>query len=130
VNKLSPFSLLLGVALTNQTEDFCGNFVVYPGSHFLINKELFSGVGLELGEANKIIEGKLPERLLKKLKEPLQLHLSAGDAVLCHYQLVHGVSENRNGFEPRINLYWRIKHINHNEKDSVVDLFRDFDAIN
>lgn len=34
--KYHPFSLLIGVALNDQTNEFCGNLALHPGSHYTL----------------------------------------------------------------------------------------------
>ena len=38
--KLHSFSLLVGIALTNQQDDYCGNLTVFPGSHCKVCENL------------------------------------------------------------------------------------------
>ena len=45
-------------------------------------------------------------------RPPVHLHMKAGDAVIAHYLLVHGVAENRSD-ALRINAYWRVRHVDH-----------------
>jgi hypothetical protein len=40
--KIHGFTSLLGIALSDQREDFCGNLVVYPGDDVMTNKSLSS----------------------------------------------------------------------------------------
>jgi hypothetical protein len=83
-DELSPFTMLVGVFLSDVIADFAGNFTVWPGSHLLI-EQYFRKSGRE-----SLRKGmpQIPRGL------PVQLHASAGDVVLCHYQLAHAASVN------------------------------------
>jgi hypothetical protein len=39
--RLHSFSLLVGIALTNQQDDYCGNLTVFPGSHCKVSEKLY-----------------------------------------------------------------------------------------
>lgn len=133
VGQFSPFTALVGVALSDQLEDFEGNLVVYPGSHqqgcssFQRQREA-SGTLWPSGNAALVPEGGIDGIA------PLQLHLHAGDAVIAHYLLAHCVAEHR-GSDIRINAYWRFTHQAHKRdldqgrQDFVCDLWSGFDAV-
>lgn len=114
--RLHSFTALVGVALTTQLREFDGNLVVYPGSHKRVNQFLnyqhtkFGRIGRGDSLEWPITEY-VPPGAIDGIS-PTQLFLNAGDAIVCHYQLVHTVSPNLND-NIRINLYWRLTHKNH-----------------
>lgn len=92
------FTGLLGVFLTEIKADFAGNFTVWPGSHLLL-EEYFRGQ-----EENSMEQG-MPQI---PLGEPIQLRCQPGDAVFCHYQLVHSAAVNTSA-EDRIAVFFRLR---------------------
>ena len=105
--KVFPFSLLVGIYLSDLMEPDSGNFVVWPGSHRAIESHArarpegwFDADGF----------GPLPEGLPPlELGEPVQVLLGAGDVVVAHYQLAHSVAQN---LSPHIRyaVYYRLAH--------------------
>ncbi|HEX6970994.1 MAG TPA: phytanoyl-CoA dioxygenase family protein, partial [Limnochordia bacterium] len=78
---------------------FSGNLTVWPGTH-----RLYEAYFREHG----------PEALLNgmppiELPEPVQLTGRAGDVVLCHYQLAHGVAMNVSP-HVRYAVYFRLTY--------------------
>lgn len=111
--KLHPFSLLLGVTLSDVREPLAGNFTVFPGSHRSLHALLTDGGKLdgyddECYRAESVWgDGTLPD-----LGTPVQLLASRGDIVLAHPNLAHRGGLN---FSPdiRYQLYFRLKHVDH-----------------
>jgi ectoine hydroxylase-related dioxygenase (phytanoyl-CoA dioxygenase family) len=79
-----------------------GNFTVWPGSHRVI--EAFFR---ERGPAGMI--DRFPDL---PLGPPRPLLARAGDAVLAHYQLAHGIAPNR-GPHIRYATFYRLFHTRH-----------------
>mgnify|MGYP002779434991 FL=1 len=102
--ELHSFSALVGIFLTDVTRQNAGNFTVWPGSHRKM-EAYFAQNGVD----ELLAEGKTPaiER-----GEPLQIEAKAGDCVIAHYQLLHGVAQNVAPF-PRFATFFRIKHPEH-----------------
>lgn len=113
---IHSFTVLVGVALTSQLREYDGNLVVYPGSHKRVNQFL----NYQRNKFGCIGRGTNLEWSPREYYPPgaidgipaTQVLLNAGDAVFCHYQLVHNVSPNLND-NIRVNLYWRISHKRH-----------------
>lgn len=95
--KVYSFTCLAGIFLTEVSQDFGGNFVVWPGSH-RVYERYFS----ERGE--RAMHESMPE---PELGAPRQLHAKAGDAILCHYQLGHAAAVNVSDVD-RIAIFFRI----------------------
>lgn len=96
---IANFTALAGVFLSDVQTDFAGNFSVVPGSH-----RIYEAYFREHG----------PESLLRgmppvDLPPVRQIHARAGDAVLCHYQLAHGVAMNVSP-HVRYALFFRLYH--------------------
>jgi hypothetical protein len=99
---ISNFTALVGVFLSEIPHTDMGNLTVWPGSHHLY-EQYFCRYG--------------PAALLQgmpavDLPEPLQLTGQPGDAVLCHYQLGHGIASNSSP-NIRYAVYFRLKHVDH-----------------
>lgn len=133
------FTALVGVALTDQADEFTGNLTVWPGSHVRCcaafgrqwKEQEVLGVPEEhrkLGPGHGAgwTEGMFPDAISGI--EPRQLRLRAGDAIVAHYQLVHAVAANC-GSDVRINLYWRARHVGHHNHRSLFDLWSGFDGM-
>ncbi|TDH70749.1 hypothetical protein CCR75_009772 [Bremia lactucae] len=112
---IHPFTLLVGIALSNVSEPLSGNLTVFPGSHKLLQNRFTSdgklnGYDDECIKAESIWgDGTLPD-----LGTPVQLLASRGDLVLAHPNLAHRGGLN---FSPdiRYQVYFRIKHKKFNE---------------
>ncbi|RLN65649.1 hypothetical protein BBJ28_00001814 [Nothophytophthora sp. Chile5] len=108
--RLHPFSLLVGVALSNVPEPLSGNLTVFPGSHSTLQSLLtddgkLRGHDDECYKADSVWgDGTLPD-----LGVPVQLLAARGDLVLAHPNLAHRGGLN---FSPdiRYQVYFRIKH--------------------
>jgi hypothetical protein len=115
--KLHPFSLLVGITLSDVREPLAGNFTVFPGSHEVLCNRLKEDGTLEGHEKEKCFEaqnvwgnGTLPD-----LGRPVQLLASRGDIVLAHPALAHRGGLN---FSPdiRYQVYFRLKHVHQHEE--------------
>ena len=85
------FTALVGVVLSDVPHADMGNLTVWPGSH-LQYEQYFRDRGPEA-----LLEG-MPD---VPLAEPRQLTGQPGDAVLCHYQLGHGIAHNTSPISAR-----------------------------
>ncbi|KAJ0411731.1 hypothetical protein ATCC90586_002115 [Pythium insidiosum] len=129
--KLHPFTLLLGVTLSDVREPLAGNFTVFPGSHQSLQKLLrddgkLEGFDDECYQAESVWgDGTLPD-----LGIPLQLLASRGDIVLAHPNLAHRGGLN---FSPdiRYQVYFRLKHDRHEELQvhAATDLWCDLEGL-
>lgn len=113
------FSALVGVFLTDVDADNAGNFSVWPSSHLKM-QDYFR----QHGTAIITDEGRTPPI---EIGEPLQIKAKAGDAVLAHYQLLHGVAGNY-APRPRFAAFFRVKHPQHdaNRLECLTDLWREW----
>jgi hypothetical protein len=108
------FTMLLGVVLSDVSAPFSGNLAVWPGTHHLY-EQYFQEHGWE-----SLLDGMPPV----DLPEPEQLTAQAGDVVLCHYQLAHGITPN---VSPNIRyaIYFRLYHSEHEaySKESMTNIW-------
>lgn len=111
------FTMLLGVALSDVTGPFAGNLTLWPGTHHLY--ESYFRVHGPLA----LLRGMPPV----ELPAAQQMLVRAGDVILCHYQLAHGVAANVSP-HPRYAIYFRLHHVDHelHGHDTMVDIWREW----
>lgn len=97
--EIKPFTLLLGVFLSDVRANFSGNFTVWPGSHRLM-ENYFRERGVRARD-----EG-MPQI---PFGMPQQLLCQSGDVVLCHYSLAHAAAVNTSDFD-RLAVFFRLTH--------------------
>lgn len=130
--KLHPFTLLLGIALSDVREPLAGNFTVFPESHRTLQSLLTADNGKLEGYDDECYraesvwgDGSLPD-----LGPPVQLLASRGDIVLAHPSLAHRGGLN---FSPdiRYQLYFRMKHVEHAalQPQARVNLYADLEGL-
>jgi ectoine hydroxylase-related dioxygenase (phytanoyl-CoA dioxygenase family) len=114
------FTMLLGVVLSDVSEPFAGNLAVWPGTHHTY-EQYFQEHGWEA-----LLNGMPPVTL----PEPEQLTAQAGDVVLCHYQLAHGITPN---LSPHIRyaIYFRLHHVEHEAygKQTMTDIWLEWPGL-
>lgn len=99
---IANFTALVGVLLSDLSGPYAGNFTVWPGTHRMY-EQYFREHG--------------PQALLQgmpkvELPQPVQITGQAGDAVLVHYQLAHGIAGNSSP-HIRYAIFFRLHHVNH-----------------
>jgi len=115
VNKLCPFSLLCGVALSDQSRPDMGNLHVFPGSHLHGGLHAYYKDGINDDDQGEEDQAK-PD-----LGQSHQVLLRPGDVVLAHQLLAHRVGQNFSE-NIRYQLYYRVQHQAHRElKDRILD---------
>ena len=104
--KKHSFSLLVGVALSENQVRNRGNLCLWKGSHHVIHPLMRSPDGAVLRENGGYsdTDGPLPD-----LGPPTQVLLSPGDVVLAHSELGHCGGPHL-GSEIRSMLYFRVRH--------------------
>jgi len=98
-----PFTMLVGVFLSEVKTEFAGNFTVWPGSHLLVEK-YFNDRGPEA------LHESMPDLPSLGIGAPLQLTASPGDVALNHYALAHAAAVN-NSDRDRIACFFRLGHL-------------------
>lgn len=102
-HRISSFSFLVGVLLSDQLVPDAGNFLVYPATHWEISR-LFR----EHGTVGFLKTG-IPEVPLPKAAPILG---KAGDAVVSHYSLLHTHASNFSA-NIRYMVYFRVEGEEH-----------------
>jgi hypothetical protein len=97
---IANFTALIGIFLSDVETEYAGNFSVVPGSHS-IYEAYFRDHGAE-----SLLQGMPPV----DLPPVRQIRARAGDAVLCHYQLAHGVAQNTSP-HVRYAIFFRLHHV-------------------
>ncbi len=117
---IASFTALVAVLLSDVEQDGAGNFTVWPGSH-LLYRDYFQehGHDILLGATPKVDLGP-PQSILGK----------AGDVVLCHYQLGHGITPNVSP-NVRYAVFFRLKHRDHDAQsiEVLTDIWRHWPGI-
>jgi hypothetical protein len=111
------------------------------GSHQLVNQTLQRqwglqqsqierklGPGVEGWDENAVLPNEIRQRLGDGSLAPVVVRLRPGDAVICHYLLVHEVSPNY-GSEIRMQLYLRVKDKEFDNCQSMVEMWRDYRSL-
>lgn len=112
--KHSPFALLIGVALSDQLQEYSGNLCVFPGSHHTLQSFVQAFVENGFQTTGQAQGGEGPQHFeawhdKPILPEPTQLLLKAGDVVLCHQKLAHRGGPNFSQ-DTRKMIYFRVHH--------------------
>jgi len=125
---MSPFELLLGVALSAQPGDDCGGLALWPGSHVPIHE------AVARARASAKDAGDVDEQSAWNGQKPclgpgvVQPRLQPGDVVLLHQKTAHRVSPN---FSPhvRYQCYFRLSRASHREDGPLGSLFEGFGGL-
>lgn len=114
---IANFTALVGVMLSDLPRGYAGNLAVWPGTH-----RLYEAYFRERGPQS-LLEGMPPIAL----PEAEQVTGQAGDAVLCHYQLAHGITGNGSP-HVRYAIYFRLLHVDHDTLhwECMTDIWREW----
>lgn len=117
---IQNFTALLGVLLSDLPQTHAGNFTVWPGTHHLY--ELY----FREHTPQSLLDGMPPV----SLPEPVQITGRAGDVVLCHYQIAHGVTPNVSP-HVRYAVFFRLTHVDHESQkwESMTDIWREWEGM-
>ena len=123
------FTALAAAFLSDVDDAFAGNFTVWPGSHRALAAHFARGAG-DSGLASLADPGtSFPPMPLAASR---QLTVKAGDALLAHYLLVHGVAANL-GPHVRYAVFFRLFHHGHDpastSASALGDLWREWDGV-
>jgi len=113
------FTMLLGVALSDVTTPFAGNLALWPGTHHLYQTYFREHGPLALLQGMPPVE----------IPDPVQIMAKAGDIIMAHYQVAHGVTPNTSPY-PRYAIYFRLQHVDHDDiaLDSMTDIWREWEG--
>ena len=117
---IANFTALVGVFLSDVIQEFAGNFTVWPATH-----RLYETYFREHGPQS-LLDGMPPV----ELPAPQQVTARAGDAVLCHYQLAHGIAGNGSP-NIRYAIFFRLHHVDHDELhwECMTDIWREWEGM-
>jgi hypothetical protein len=117
---IANFTALVGVFLSDIPHDFMGNFSVWLGSHHRLERYFREHTPQSLLDGMPPID----------LGEVEQVRARAGDAVLCHYQLAHGIAGNGSPFI-RYGIFFRLTHVNHESVrwECMTDIWREWEGM-
>jgi hypothetical protein len=96
------FTVLVGILLSDVSNEYWGNFTGWPGTHGMF-ADYFKHHGTD------VLKTGLPP---VKLPKPEQILGKAGDMILCHYLTAHTVVVNVSPFI-RYAVFFRIRHTDH-----------------
>jgi len=100
--KIESFTALCHVLLSDLPDPKCGNFTVWPGTHHRYAAHFCEHGYKSLVNGTPTID----------IPEPVQIIGRAGDVVIAHYLLGHGLGSHV-GSHIRYGLFFRVKHPNH-----------------
>ena len=126
----SPFQLLVGVALSSQPTDNCGNLAVFAGCHGVLHEAVER---VRLAHSPAATDGsRTPWHGMKpRLRHgsERQIHLEPGDVIIAHQKVPHRVSPNRSP-HVRYMVYFRVSSVRHKPMASLSHgLWAHFDGL-
>jgi Phytanoyl-CoA dioxygenase (PhyH) len=101
------FTLLVGIFLTDQTEEDAGNLWVWPGSHM-------SAAGYLRERGADALISSIPYPPVE-LPEPRQVTGRAGELLLAHYMLGHNIGGNTSAARREV-IYFRLRREGHRQR--------------
>ena len=125
------YSLLVGVFLSDITEEMCGNVTLWPGSHLGLQALLRARGGTVAAlNAGKIDRPVIHNNQLEA--SPQQIVAKAGDVLLCHYQVAHTQAPNLSP-DIRYIVFFRVYAKAHQpltmRPESMDNVFLDFEGV-
>jgi hypothetical protein len=107
------FSMLAGVWLSDQEEQYHGNLHVWPGTHLRFGEYLAERGADALAELSKDTTGAPYPKI--ELGEQIQATGPAGSILFAHYLLGHNIGGNT-GPERRETIYYRLQATGHRDR--------------
>ena len=114
------FTMLLGVLLSDVPVPLMGNLHVWPGTHRLY-EEYFRE-----HSPQSLLQGMPPV----EMPDPVAVTGRAGDVVLVHYQVAHGVGPNVSP-HTRCMIFFRLSHADHDvlHWECMTDIWREWEGM-
>lgn len=132
---MSPFQLLVGVALSAQPTANCGNLAVWPGKHTVAHEAVKRARGgeqqyvMSAAEGNEeVADAWCGNRPILGENTHEQLMLEPGDVVIAHQRLPHRITPNRSP-NIRYMVYFRLSSLDHQPTAPVGGLFDGFPGL-
>lgn len=103
----SPFTLLVGVCLSDVQAPLAGSFAVHPGAHWTLQNQVKALVERDDSE---VFSRNFETSAKPNLGPPTPVLMKTGDVVLAHQKLPHlGMSNYSSAI--RYQVYFRIQHV-------------------
>ena len=117
---IGNFTMLLGILLSDVPAPLMGNLHVWPGTHKLYEAYFREHGPQSLLQGMPPVEMPTPEAVMGK----------AGDVVLVHYQVAHGVGPNVSP-HTRYMIFFRLSHRDHGDLhwECMTDIWREWEGI-
>ncbi len=117
---IGNFTMLLGVLLSDVPQSLMGNLTAWPGTH-----RLYEGYFREHGPQS-LLQGMPPV----EMPAPEAITGKAGDVVLVHYQVAHGVGPNVSP-HTRYMVFFRLSHVDHDSLhwECMTDIWREWEGM-
>ena len=117
---IGNFTMLLGILLSDVPTPLMGNLTVWPGTH-----RLYESYFREHGPQS-LLQGLPPV----EIPAPAPVIGRAGDVVLVHYQLAHGVGPNVSPYT-RAMIFFRLSHVDHDALhwECMTDIWREWEGM-
>jgi hypothetical protein len=109
-NEVYSFTVLAGVLLSDLPIANGGNFTVWPGTHTVV-AQWFQANGTRFEQSSVAYAGL---GALGHTSEPRAVCGSAGDLILSHYLLLHGIGAHT-GPDIRYTTYFRLRRVDHTD---------------
>lgn len=118
--EIANFTMLVGVLLSDLPAPNSGNLTVWPGTHWQF-EEYFRA-----HSPQSLLDGLPPIAM----PEPYQITGHAGDVVLVHYQVAHGVAPNVSP-HVRYAVFFRLHHVAHESQrwEAMTDIWLEWAGV-
>ena len=124
----SGFQLLVGIALSHQPTEECGNLHIWPGHHVTIfeaaqrERALLDSGAVSAAQTLGSDDHWLGQKPHLPPEHRRQVCLNPGDVVMCHQKMPHRIGLNRSP-HIRYQVYFRLKAKDYQPDAPLVDVF-------
>lgn len=117
---IQNFTALVGIFLSDLPAPLAGNLTLWPGTHLLFEQYFREHSPQSLLEGMPRVE----------MPEPEQFIGQAGDIVISHYQVAHGVAANLSP-HVRYAIFYRLQHVEHEHHkwESMTDIWLEWEGM-
>lgn len=123
------FSCLVGVYLSDNEEEFSGNYTLFPGSHHSVQAFSRLNGGQEYYEKNGL--QKIREEV--KLNNPFQIKAKRGSVIIVHRMLPHLISAPNTSKNIRTIIWYRIcistRPKNNNDPETFTNIWKEWTGL-
>lgn len=129
-NHIPPdFSCLVGIYLSDNLDEFTGNFTIFPGSHHQIQIFSQQNGGQDYYQQN----GLTNIRQSLKLNNPFQIKTDLGSIIICHRMLPHLISAPNTSNKIRTIIWFRITsntRIGYSDPETFTNIWKEWSIHN